>query len=103
MAIATTSPTSDLALAPGTLMLSAREPATTRPLLAAIEERLWRDGRLAAPRTPPDAALPVLDVARRLELDPEQVIPFSAVSNEGRHDLAAAIVDLIAQPAWRRP
>jgi GTP-binding protein len=45
----------------------------------------------------------VLEVARALELDPEQVIPFSAVTNEGRHDLAAAIVDLIAQPAWRSP
>ena len=45
----------------------------------------------------------VREVARSLELDAEQVIPFSAVTNEGRHDLAAAIVDLIAQPAWRSP
>ena len=42
-------------------------------------------------------------VARSLGLDPEQVIPFSAVTNEGRHELAAAIVDLIAQPPWRSP
>jgi GTP-binding protein HflX len=48
-----------LVLAPGALMLSAREPATTRPLLAAIEERLWRQGRLDDPRgAAVDAALP---------------------------------------------
>lgn len=45
----------------------------------------------------------VREVARSLELDLEQIIPFSAVTNEGRHDLAAAIVDLIAQPDWRSP
>ena len=36
-----------------------------------------------------------------LGLDPEQVIPFSAVTGEGRDDLAQAIVDLVAQPPWR--
>jgi GTP-binding protein len=43
------------------------------------------------------------EVARSLSLDPEQVIPFSAVSNEGRDDLAAAVLDIIAQPPWRAP
>ena len=40
-------------------------------------------------------------VTGELGLDPEQVIPFSAVTGEGRDDLAQAIVDLVAQPAWR--
>jgi GTPase len=31
---------------PGVIAVSARDAATTRPLLAAIEERLWRQGRL---------------------------------------------------------
>jgi GTP-binding protein len=31
----------------------------------------------------------------------EQVIPFSAVTGEGRDDLAAAVVALVEQPAWR--
>ena len=42
-------------------------------------------------------------VAASLQLDPEQVITFSAVTNAGRDDLAAAIVDLLAQPPWRSP
>ena len=45
----------------------------------------------------------VRSVALSLQLDPEQVIPFSAVTNEGRNDLAEAIVALIAQPPWRSP
>lgn len=31
----------------------------------------------------------------------EQVIPFSAVTGEGRDDLAAAVVALVEQPAWK--
>ena len=31
----------------------------------------------------------------------EQIIPFSAVTGEGRDELAAAIVELVAQPSWR--
>jgi GTP-binding protein len=31
----------------------------------------------------------------------EQVIPFSAVTGEGRDELAAAVVALLEQPAWR--
>jgi GTP-binding protein len=37
-----------------------------------------------------------------LGLDAEQVIPFSAVSGEGRDELARAIVELLAQPPWRQ-
>jgi len=35
-----------LAETPGVIAVAAREAFTTRPLLAAIEERLWREGRL---------------------------------------------------------
>jgi GTP-binding protein len=31
----------------------------------------------------------------------EQVIPFSAVTGEGRDELAAALMSLVEQPAWR--
>ncbi len=34
-------------------------------------------------------------------LDPEQVIPFSAVTGQGRDEIAAAVVSLIEQPSWR--
>ncbi|MFL5576730.1 MAG: ribosome biogenesis GTP-binding protein YihA/YsxC [Gemmatimonadaceae bacterium] len=43
----------------------------------------------------------VREVASSLSLDPEQVIPFSAVTSEGRDELAAAVVDIVAQPPWR--
>ena len=41
------------------------------------------------------------DLARSLQLDDEQMIPFSAVTGAGRDELADAIVSLIAQPSWR--
>jgi GTP-binding protein len=34
-------------------------------------------------------------------VDPDQIIPFSAISGRGRDELAAAVVDLLAQPSWR--
>jgi GTP-binding protein len=45
----------------------------------------------------------VAAIARDLALDPEQVIPFSAETGAGRDELAAALVDLLAQPrnSWR--
>jgi GTP-binding protein len=43
------------------------------------------------------------DRARQLGLEPEQVIPFSAVTGDGRDELAAAIVSLVEQPSWRTP
>lgn len=36
-----------------------------------------------------------------LGLDSDQVIPFSAVTNSGRDELAEAIVAIAAQPSWR--
>ena len=41
------------------------------------------------------------DLARTLQIDDEQMIPFSAVTGAGRDDLADAIVSLISQPSWR--
>lgn len=43
----------------------------------------------------------VAEVAAATGVDVEQVIPFSAVTGQGRNDLAEAIVDLLAQPSWR--
>jgi len=43
----------------------------------------------------------VSDIARDLGLDPEQVIPFSAVTGEGRDDLAEAVEALLLQPSWK--
>ena len=36
-----------------------------------------------------------------LETSEDQVIPFSAVTGEGRDELAEAVVALVEQPAWR--
>ena len=41
------------------------------------------------------------DLARSLQLEDEQMIPFSAVTGAGRDELAEAIVSLITQPSWR--
>ena len=48
----------------------------------------------------PRAQLPVrvAALAQEAGLDPEQIIPFSAVTGEGRDDLAAAIMSVVAQP-----
>jgi len=43
----------------------------------------------------------IFTIARDLALDAEQVIPFSAVTGEGRNDLAEAVESLLAQPSWR--
>ncbi len=40
-------------------------------------------------------------LAATLQLDPDQIIPFSAVTGAGRDDLAAAIVELLAMPSWK--
>jgi GTP-binding protein len=41
------------------------------------------------------------EIAVQLQLDEEQMIPFSATTNVGRDDLAAAVVSLVEQPSWR--
>jgi GTP-binding protein len=40
-------------------------------------------------------------IAVALRLEDDQVIPFSAETNVGRDDLAAALVSLVEQPSWR--
>jgi GTP-binding protein len=45
----------------------------------------------------------VAALARRLILDPEQIIAFSAVTGAGRDELAEAVTSLVEQPPWRTP
>ena len=40
-------------------------------------------------------------LGRTLGLDSEQVIPFSAVTGQGRDELAEAVASLVLQPPWR--
>lgn len=40
-------------------------------------------------------------LTKELGMSDEQVIPFSAVTGEGRNELAAAVVSLVTQPSWR--
>ena len=40
-------------------------------------------------------------IAVALRMEDDQVIPFSAETNEGRDDLAEALMSLIEQPSWR--
>jgi len=41
------------------------------------------------------------EIGVQLQLDEEQMIPFSATTNVGRDDLASAVVSLVEQSAWR--
>ncbi|GLC28016.1 ribosome biogenesis GTP-binding protein YihA/YsxC [Roseisolibacter agri] len=50
-----------------------------------------------------EASARVLATAAALGMEESQIIPFSAVTGEGRDELASAIADLVAQPAWREP
>jgi GTP-binding protein len=43
----------------------------------------------------------IVSLTTALELEEEQVIPFSTVTKVGRDELAAAVVELVAQPSWR--
>jgi GTP-binding protein len=40
-------------------------------------------------------------ISSLLSLDEDQMIAFSAETNEGRDDLASAVVSLVSQPSWR--
>jgi GTP-binding protein len=51
--------------------------------------------------TAAQSATRVQGIALALELDPEQVIPFSATTGLGRDELAEAIESLLAQPSWK--
>jgi GTP-binding protein len=50
---------------------------------------------------PRQVAERVHEIAVALRLEDEQLIPFSAETNQGRDDLAAALVALVEQPSWR--
>jgi GTP-binding protein len=50
---------------------------------------------------PPELPERMRELALQLQLDEEQMIPFSATTNAGRDDLAAAVVALVEQPSWR--
>ncbi len=41
------------------------------------------------------------ELSRLLGLDDDQMIPFSAVTGEGRDELAEAMVSLLEQPSWK--
>jgi GTP-binding protein len=43
----------------------------------------------------------IAHLAESLQLDDDQMIPFSAVTGEGRNDLAEAMVSLLEQPSWK--
>jgi GTP-binding protein len=51
--------------------------------------------------TKPKVSERVHELAVELELDEDQMIPFSAVTGEGRDELAEALVQLLEQPDWR--
>lgn len=40
-------------------------------------------------------------LAGRVGVDAEQIVPFSAQTGEGRDDLAAALMEVLAQPSWK--
>jgi GTP-binding protein len=50
---------------------------------------------------PRQVAERVHEIAVALRLEDDQLIPFSAETNQGRDDLAAALVALVEQPSWR--
>ena len=50
-----------------------------------------------------EVATRVHEIAVALRLDAEQMIPFSAETNQGRDELAEAVVSLMEQPSWRVP
>jgi len=43
----------------------------------------------------------IREIGRLIGMDEAQIIPFSAITGEGRDELAGAIVSLIGQPSWR--
>jgi GTP-binding protein len=51
--------------------------------------------------TPTQRARRVPEVSQVLGLETDQVVPFSAVTGEGRNELAEAIEELLVQPSWR--
>jgi GTP-binding protein len=48
-----------------------------------------------------DRAVRLADLAKHAGMSEDQVVPFSAVTGEGRSDLAEATLALVTQPSWR--
>ena len=53
--------------------------------------------------TPAQRASRIAELASELSLDDDQLIPFSAVTGDGRNDLAEAVEALLNQPSWKDP
>jgi GTP-binding protein len=49
----------------------------------------------------PEQKKRIIEISTQVGLDEEQIIPFSAVTGNGRNELAEAIESLFAQPSWR--
>ena len=45
----------------------------------------------------------VRELSTQLGLDPDQIVPFSAQTGEGRDELASALMSLLAMPDWKLP
>lgn len=45
----------------------------------------------------------IIEITTALGLESDQIVEFSAVTGEGRNELAEALDDLLAQPSWRTP
>jgi GTP-binding protein len=43
----------------------------------------------------------VRELSTQLGLDPDQIVPFSAQTGQGRDDLASALMALLAMPHWK--
>jgi GTP-binding protein len=50
---------------------------------------------------PSERAARISEISKTLGLEDDQVIPFSAVTGEGRDELAGALLSLLEQPSWR--
>jgi GTP-binding protein len=50
---------------------------------------------------PSERAARISEISKTLGLEDDQVIPFSAVTGEGRDELAGAMLSLLEQPSWR--
>jgi GTP-binding protein len=49
----------------------------------------------------PERKKRIIAISAQVGLDEEQIVPFSAVTGDGRNELAEAIESLFAQPSWR--
>ncbi len=50
---------------------------------------------------PADRAMRMADLAKHAGMREDEVVPFSAVTGQGRDELAEALLELVTQPSWR--